>query len=204
MGFELKVSVSEKSDASLIKVYDRSGIYSTILGNLTGYQHSSTVFLSTVTSASITVTVTNSTTLLLSTTSYTIDVFPTLPNAVNIPYEVTAAQLGYTDGVIPDGMIEVEYSITTTVAGATRTYNTSIQYINRALVCCCIKNFQAEVDACNCSDCDNGEIEASLYAWTLLKGMNRAIGCNKPTKAIEMLKTLQSYCASNDCLECHH
>lgn len=202
MGFELKVSVSEKSDASLIKVYDRSGIYSTILGNLTGYQHSSTVFLSTVTSASITVTVTNSTTLLLSTTSYTIDVFPTLPNAVNTPYEVTAAQLGYTDGVIPDGMIEVEYSITTTVAGATRTYTASVKQIMIANVCCCVKQLAGELDGCGC-ECEDESTMTYLSAWATLKGLQRSVSdCKKNSKAIEDLKSLQQLCRNENCLSC--
>ncbi len=202
MSFVLKVSVSEKSDASLIRVYDKSGLYNSN-SNTTGFQNASTVFLANVTAATLTISITNSTTLLISTNTVTIDVFPTLPNVINTPYEVTAAMLGYTDGIIPDGMIEVEYNITVTTAGVDTFYTASVKQILIAQVCCCTKNLQSQVDACGC-ECEDEATAAALYAWTLLKGLKRMVrDCKKPSKAIETLLSLQQYCVSNNCLSCH-
>lgn len=202
MGFELKVRVTEKSDASLLHIYDASGIYSAN-GNLTGYQNATTVFLANVTAASITVYITDTTTLLPSTNAVTIDVFPTLPNVVNTPYEVTALALGYTDGVIPDGMIEVEYSITTTVAGLDTVYETSVKKINYALVCCCVRALAGRLDSCGC-ECEDEATQTYLSAWAALKGLGRMVrDCKQPNRAIETLKSLQQTCRNEKCLSCH-
>lgn len=202
MGFVLKCSVTEKSDASLIKVYDKSGIFNPN-SNLTGYQDASTIFLASVTAASITVYITDTTTLLPSTNTVVIDVFPTLPNVVNTPYEVTALALGYTDGVIPDGMIEVIYSITSTVAGLDTVYETSVKKINYALVCCCVKALSGRLDGCGC-ECEDEATQTYLSAWAALKGLSRMVkDCKQPRRAIETLKSLQQTCLNEKCLSCH-
>lgn len=201
MALILKVSAKEKSDASLIRVYDTTGIYSAVLGNLSGWQNASTAFLTDVTAATITVYLTDTITLLPSTTSVTIDVYPTLPNIINTPYEVTAAMLGYTDGVIPDGIMTIEYNVTVTSGVVRTTYTASTNQLNYALACCCVKNLLSQVDACGC-DCEDDAINAALYAWTELKGLQRAVECNKESKAIEILMALQQYCRGENCLTC--
>lgn len=201
MALILKVSAKEKSDASLIRVYDVSGIYSAVLGNLSGWQNASTAFLTDVTAATITVYLTDTITLLPSTTSVTIDVYPTLPNIINTPYEVTAAMLGYTDGVIPDGIMTIEYNVTVTSGVVRTTYTASTDQLNYALVCCCTAELISTVDICNCS-CDDESVKTALYAQSLLRGLQRAVSCNKEGKSIEILKALQSLCRSENCLTC--
>lgn len=199
MGLLLKNFALEKSDASALNLYDKTGLYDYPVQQ-TGWNNVATAFLADATAASATIYLTDTTTLLPSTTSVTINLFPTLPNVIDDPYTVTAIALGYTNGVIPDGQITIEYNVTVTIAGIPTTFTSSVNMVLYANACCCVQELISRVDSCNCG-C-NSTVDDALYASMLLKGIQRAVACGKQNKALEILKTLSEICANNNCKNC--
>ena len=187
----LKSSVSLVDSATALEVYDKTGI------GVTGWSNGSNPDIADATSAVVRVYLPDATTLLPQTTYTEIDVFPTLPNISNTPYEISAEDLGYTNGTLADGWYIIKYIV---VADGD-TYTATVQKIISYTACCCVQTTEAAVDFdCGCND--SSYLWKSLKLSAMMNTLKKLVSCYKNRKAISTLLEMNRLCAGTDCTDC--
>lgn len=190
--FVLKASVSLTASATSLLVYDKTGI------GVTGWSNGSNPAVGDATSAVVRVYLPDATTLLPQTTYTEIDAFPTLPNISNTPFEITAEDLGYTSGTIPDGWFMFDYIV---VANGTTYEAPTVQKVFTYNACCCKEQAEAAANFdCGCND--NSSLWKSLKLAAMMNTLKKLAGCYKPRKAVDLLLEMQRTCDGNDCVDC--
>ena len=175
-----KITICSEGNCETWQVYDATGTYST--DNLGGFGAPNPT-VANVTAATISFVLSDGTVIAA------INVYDTLPNTNDVPFEITNTLAGIT-GTFPDGLTTWVYTIT--ASGNTIVGNGS-QY----LLCnseCCARNFGSADLSCNKSKMKKF-IKASEYLW-LIKA---SVGCGNITAADKILTKLQRLCAGSGC-----
>ena len=202
MALRLKGKLSENGYSSA-DIYDKTGIYNPST-NQSGWEFAGNGFISDVSTATATITTPDAITLMPSTVVNIGSVYPTLPNFINTPYNISASTLGYNDGKLPDGWYVLNYAVNLTVNGVPTVKVAQSNKIFTGQVCCCVSEMQDKLDADSCG-CNGSDEKAWKYlkAKVILSGIGRAAGCNENNRAIEMLKSLQKICRNENCSTCN-
>lgn len=205
----LSVNASENSTWDTLNIYDKTGIFNTspLYYNSGGWQDISTAFIADTNSVTINITVPDASTLLPTGTTYTFsassltDPYPTLPNVAQTPFAIASTDLGMGDE-LTEGEYYITYTVNVDVQGTPTNFTASKYVILYGQTCCCVEELVAAADvSCGCED--NESVANALYARGILRGMQRAIQCNKNAKALEDLKELQKICSRNaNCKNC--
>jgi hypothetical protein len=129
------------------------------------------------------------------TSTYSFDLlaegFPTTDSTVE--FEITAADLGYGTGSLPDGM----YTFTRTTI-ATTTYVTQVTKLFYCNTQCCVHQKLAAITDTECG-CDDKKTKDALLAFTYLQALKDAAKCGNTSRFTKILKITTRMCNSSDC-----
>ncbi len=190
MALKIDFSYSQSSDAKLLYIYDTTGTYDATT-NPGGYGGGTNPNIGAVTSDKILIQKVGSS------VSYEIQMFPTLPNTNNIPYEINSAMLGLgPDAQIEDG----QYLLTREVVASAVLYKTSKRvFFISILKCCADTMLDAEAPGCSC---EKGKLtNASILQYSIFT-LKKAFKSQKFEKADQIYRYAQSLCKDKNCKNC--
>lgn len=180
-------SVCQTNGCSSLIFNDLTGAYS--LDNLNGYNSPN----EDITNATAVLNITSPTGTI---TSITLTGFPTTNKSLE--FTITGEDIGYSSGIIPDGLYTFQYVVTTalgTIITQTRT---------QGLLCnvnCCVKSMFLDVNT-ECQDCIKAIDNNSIKAYLMLKGLEYSLYCNNTTNFNNTLTQLNKLCNNTNCLTC--
>lgn len=189
MALKIKFSYSQSSDAKLLYIYDTTGTYDATT-NPGGYGVINPS-VGAVTSDKILIQKVGSS------VSYEIQMFPTLPNTNNIPYEINSVLLGLgVDAQIEDG----QYLLTREVVASAVLYRTTKRvFFTSILKCCADTMLDAEAPGCSC---EKGKLtNASILQYSIFT-LRKAFMSQKFEKADQIYRYAQSLCKDKNCKNC--
>lgn len=153
--------------------------------NLSGWQNAATALLSNATAATVSIYVTDESTLLATTTNpVVINLYSGFPN-VNLSKHTINLSNG-------DGWIAYTYSVT--VTGAAHPYTYSAYKFLSCEVDCCVEKLAAK------ATCDKASMKKFSEAFDIQATMKYAAKCGKMNEAVLQLKKLKRIC--KDCCGC--
>ena len=191
MALLLKECVDQKQDCASFDVFDETGIFH-VVNNPTGWG-APNPDIANATAAVVNVLIPDAT------VPISINVFPTLPNITNTPFNVTLALLGLGSLTkLPDGIYTVEYVVTLNVAPFIIAQTTTVLFTCQAK--CCIDKLLASLTDKNCS-CEDDKAKRALQAYTMLIAAQKAACCGHIENAKKLLKKAQDLCNGN-CAAC--
>lgn len=132
-----------------------------------------------------------------SNTIYEIEMYPLLPNTIDIPFSITSSMLGLgPDGQIPDG--QYVFTRKTVVLGTTYTKAARVFLVGQ-LQCCA--DTMLDMDKPGCS-CESGKLTpASILQYTIWT-LKKAFKTQKFEKANEIYRYAQDLCKEKNCKTC--
>jgi hypothetical protein len=184
----LSFDICEKSNCSSLVFSDTTGQYD-VKYNLYGYGTPN----EDITGATALVNIT-----LISGSIITINLidFPTTDKTKE--FYINGTDLGFTDGIIPDGIYKFEYIVTTSL-GEVLTQNKSI-----ALYCnseCCVKSMLLDLDT-ECQDCFAKSSARYIQAFIMLQGLKYTSNKGDITTFNKTLTQLNKLCSGTNCQNC--
>lgn len=205
MGLELEFNVVEAPSNEEIWVFDTTGIYNST-SNTTGWGGINPNYTD-VTTATITVTMPDPTTLQPSTDpsqSFTLPTSP-LPNVNGDKLVIPQTSLGLlgTDTLM-DGEYLFEITMSGLVGMSPFTYTWKAAYVFYNQLACCAANKLADIELedCGCAPCRNKMFDMLLLDLAV-RGVISNNNCGKPNKALEILKTASGLCKNEECNGCN-
>lgn len=178
-------------------IHDKTGIYNATR-NPTGF-FAPNYDIAQVTTGQLLITVPNATTLIPGTQTYTVDVFPTLPNVIGTEFELQAVDLTG-DNKFIDGIYEFTLQYAGTWGPNLLQWRQRIAFSAQAA--CCLAALQIEVQQGHCK-CDSIKYLDWVRGELALKAVCADMYCAKQNYTAEALLELRQICARNPCSNCN-
>lgn len=196
MALILKNNICWAASGKYFDLYDETGTYSAL--NTGGYGAPNPTPSNTTTAV---LQIWNPTTGNLpdptGTVSSTINLYPTLPNYVNTPFQVTNTLAGFGTSAFNDGIYYMTYTITGTLSAVPFTYSVSCYQLNYYNIRCCLDKWNARIRSCGCNQTSQ-DFQRYMLAELKFKAMLNEECCTHINKAAELLTQLQKMCP-RDC-----
>lgn len=193
MSVTLKFSIIPSQDALSFYFKEDTGIYSAT-NNPTGWG-SPNPATSAMTSATLTITLVNDTTVVFNSGN---GFYPLFPNTNGSLFKITNVLLGLDDEAqITDWISLMTYA---TTDGGSNSFSTSKYVFVNSQSLCCVANLLSRVTTSDCN-CGNQNMKTWQRANLMLKGVQGALDCSPqlPNKATDDLSSLTDLCNNNDC-----
>lgn len=209
MALNININVVRSLDQLSFIITDQTGVYN-VNTNPGGYGAPNPVVGDFI-SANVTVTMCDTTTLLPTGQTYTINVYPTIPNTTGAGYLIPNTSLGLAaDQKIPDGVYKFYIEMDTNDT----TYDTTEYEVFYEIVGCCIDTLTIEAAGCGCSSESKkikDIVKANMWLGLLRPSVNElgqivdsAIErCGQYEKAAEIIRELQKICNNQNCKGCN-
>lgn len=181
--------ILQSDNSETISVYDNTGAYSAT--NAGGYG-SPNPTIGDVTEATLAISLRSSDGTFAE--YNTIDVYPTLPNVLETPFEISGEDAGFgTDALFPDGIYQMVY----TVSGDGFSESVTEYIVLQASINACYTEAAVTLSqcACNCDSLDNGIIEMDFY----LGQLERAKVSGNLNWIANILSKLTNLCTACGC-----
>lgn len=190
MALKTNFTYRQSADVKTLYIYDTTGVYN-VNTNPTGWGGSNPA-VGDATSDKISIQKVGSNTI------YEIEMYPTLPNTDDAPFEIDSSMLGLgPNAEIPDG----QYVFTRkTVILSTTTYTKSARvFLVGQLQCCADTMLDMDKPGCTC---ESGKLTpASILQYTLWT-LKKAFKTQKFEKANEIYRYAQDLCKEKNCKTC--
>ncbi len=189
MSLSLSFVVLESDNSETISVYENTGSYS---ATNTGGYGSPNPTVGSVTEATLAINLRSSDGTFAE--YNTIDVYDTLPNVLETPFEITAEDAGFgADSLFPDGIYEMVYS----VSGSGFSAETTQYIVLQSTINACYTEAAVTLSqcTCNCDSLDNGIIEMDFY----LGQLERAKASGNLNWIANILLKLTNLCTACGC-----
>lgn len=205
MALEIKYKVVESPNSQEIWIYDTTGIYHST-NNPTGYGGINPNY-NNVTTANVTVTLPDTTTLQVSidpTSKFLLPATP-LPNVIGNKLTIPQTALGLlpTQPFI-DGNYRFDIVLSGTFSAVPFTVSYSTEQTFFAQLRCCSANatVDANIEDCGCAPCRE-KIFKTLIINLGVQGIISSNECGKPNRGLDILKTATGLCNNEDCKGCN-